>query len=110
MNRRSLLKSMSAMALTAIRVPDVWADTLDSTYKGVKLGLITGTLNPLPKVPGKDPIDVTIDNCLAVGAANIELVSVDGPAPPQVINGGRFGPAPDPKTAAYLENREELRE
>lgn len=51
MNRRSLLKSMSAMAaLTAIRVPDVWADTLDSTYKGVKLGLITDA-EPAAKRP-----------------------------------------------------------
>src|SRR5262249_48271391 len=55
MNRRHVLTSMSAMAaLTAIRVPDVWAATVDSTYRGVKLGLITGTLNPLPDVPGKD--------------------------------------------------------
>ena len=41
MDRRDVLKSMSAIAaLTAIRVPDVWAGTLDSAYKGVKLGLI----------------------------------------------------------------------
>jgi hypothetical protein len=63
MNRRDLLKSMSAMAaVTAVRVTDVWGATPGSTYKGVKLGLITGTLNPLPEVPGKDPIDVTIEN------------------------------------------------
>ena len=67
LQRRELL-SMSAMAaLTAMRVPGIWVATLDSTYKGVKLGLITGTLTPLPNVPVKDPIDVTIDNCLAVG-------------------------------------------
>jgi sugar phosphate isomerase/epimerase len=111
MNRRDLLKSMSAMAaLTAVRVTDVWGATPDSTYKSVKLGLITGTLNPLPQVPGKDPIDVTIENCLAVGASNIELVSVGGPTPPQVINGGRFGQAPDQKTPEYLKTREVFRQ
>ena len=111
MNRRDLLKRISAMAaLTAVRVTDVWGATPDSTYKGVKLGLITGTLNPLPEVSGKDPIDVTIENCLAVGASNIELVSVGGPTPPQVINGGRFGQAPDQKTPEYLKTREVFRQ
>ena len=53
-------------ALTALPVLRVcWAAKVDSTYKGVKLGLITGSLNPLPNVPGKDPIDVIIENCLA---------------------------------------------
>src|SRR4051794_20836390 len=98
MKRRDVLKGISAMAaLGAFPVSDLWAAKVDSTYKGVKLGIITGSLNPLPNVPGKDPIDVIIENCLAVGAANIELVSVGGPMPPAVTNGGRFGQAPDQK-------------
>ena len=92
MHRRDVLKGLSAMAgLMAIPVSDLWAAKVDSTYKGVKLGLITGSLNPLPNVPGKDPIDVIIENCLAIGAANVELVNVGGQMPPQVTNGGRFG-------------------
>ena len=112
MNRRQMLKGLSAVAaLSAVRVPDLFAAAkVESTYRGVKLGLITGTLNPLPQVPGKDPIDVIIENCLAVGAANIELVNVGGAMPPPVVQGGRFGQAPDQKTPEYLKSREELRQ
>ena len=111
MKRREVLKGLSAMAaLTAVPVSDLWAAKVDSTYKGVKLGLITGSLNPLPTVPGKDPIDVIIENCLAIGAANIELVNVGMQMPPQVTNGGRFGQAPDQRTPEYLKTREELRQ
>jgi len=112
MNRRDMLKSLSAMAaLGAVRVPELFAAAkVDSTYKGVKLGLITGSLNPLPNVPGKDPIDVIIENCHAIGAANVEQVNVGNQMPPQVTNGGRFGQAPDQKTPEYLKTREELRQ
>ena len=111
MKRRELLKGLGAIAaVSAVRVPNLWAAKVDSTYKGVKLGLITGSLNPLPNVPGKDPIDVIIENCLAIGAANVELVNVGGQMPPQVTNGGRFGQAPDQKTPDYLKTREELRQ
>ena len=49
MNRREMLKGLSAVAvLGAVRVPDLFAAAkVESTYRGVKLGLITGTLNPL---------------------------------------------------------------
>src|SRR3954470_5908073 len=111
MNRRDVLKGLSAAAaISAVPLPELWAAKVDSTYKGVKLGLITGSLNPLPNVPGKDPIDVIIENCLAIGAAHIELVNVGGPMAPQVTSGGRFGQAPDQKTPDYLKTREELRQ
>ena len=42
-------------------------------YRGVKLGLITGSLNPLPQPPGIDPVDVMIGMCLEVGAAMWKL-------------------------------------
>jgi sugar phosphate isomerase/epimerase len=86
------------------------AAKLDSTVKGVKLGLITGTLNPLPTVPGKDPIDIIIEQCVEVGAANVELVSVGGDTGPQVTNGGRFGQAPDTVTPEYSKTREAQRQ
>jgi sugar phosphate isomerase/epimerase len=111
MNRRDVLKGLSAVAaISALPIRQAWAARVDSTYKGVKLGLITGTLNPLPNVPGKDPIDVIIENCLAVGAANIELVNVGGAMPPAVVAGGRFGQAPDQRTPEYLKSREVLRQ
>jgi sugar phosphate isomerase/epimerase len=85
------------------------ATGVNSTYKGVKLGLITGTLNPLPDPLEGDPIDFIIRECLEVGAANIELVNVMGLKPPAVVNGGRFGQVPDVITPEYTESREALR-
>ena len=58
------------------------------------MGLITGSLNPLPENTGRDPIDVIIEQCLALGAANIELVTVFPQGAPQIVNGGRFGQPP----------------
>src|SRR5262245_1946211 len=111
MKRRELLKGFGAIAaVSAVRVPNLRAATDDSTDKGVELGLITGPLTRLPKVAGKDPIDVIIENCLAIGAATVELVNVGGQMPQQVTNCGRFGQAPDQKTPDYLKTREELRQ
>jgi sugar phosphate isomerase/epimerase len=103
--------AITGLALSALPVARVFsAAKLDSTVKGVKLGLITGTLNPLPTVAGKDPIDVIIGQCLEIGAANVELVTVGGDNGPQVVNGGRFGQAPDKTTPEYLKTREEQRQ
>jgi sugar phosphate isomerase/epimerase len=103
--------ALSGLALSALSGDRLWgAAKLDSTVKGVKLGLITGTLNPLPTVPGKDPIDIIIEQCIEVGAANVELVNVGGEAGPQVVNGGRFSQAPDQATPEYTKTREEQRQ
>lgn len=59
---------------------------------------------------GQGPIDVIIEQCVATGAANIELVSVGGPQPPQVVDGGRLGQAPDAFTPEYRRTREVLRQ
>ena len=101
---------VSAVAASRVLDRSVRAAAIDSTYKGVKLGIITGSLNPLAEVPGKEPIDVIIEQCIAVGAANVELVNVGGPQPPQVINGGRFGQAPDRTTPEYEKTRDVLRQ
>jgi len=87
-----------------------WAGGIESTVRGVKIGLITGSLNPLPQVAGKDPIDVIIEECLALGAANIELVSVYPQGAPPVVNGGRFGQPPEARTPEYLQSREAYRQ
>lgn len=86
------------------------ASKLNSTYRDVPLGLITGTLNPLPDPMQGDPIDFIIGECLEVGAANIELVSVMGLKPPEVVNGGRYGQVPDVITPEYTASREVLRQ
>ncbi|MGC4028605.1 MAG: TIM barrel protein [Steroidobacteraceae bacterium] len=100
----------SSAALSFLPAASVFAARMNSTVRGVKLGLITGSLNPLPELPGRDPIDVIIDECRQVGAANIELVSVFGATPPEVVNGGRFGQVPDTITPEYTASREVLRQ
>jgi sugar phosphate isomerase/epimerase len=83
---------------------------IESTVRGVKIGLITGSLNPLPENTGRDPIDVIIEQCLALGAANVELVSVFPQGQPQIVNGGRFGQPPADATPEYTRSRQALRD
>jgi sugar phosphate isomerase/epimerase len=86
------------------------AAAIESTVRGVKIGLITGSLNPLPENTGRDPIDVIIEQCLALGAANVELVSVFPQGQPQIVNGGRFGQPPADATPEYTRSRQALRD
>ena len=83
--RRDLGRDLGRAALSGLALAGLGglrAAKGDSTYKGVKLGLITGSLNPLPEVPaGKDIIDTVIAGCVEAGAANIELGSLDAAAP-----------------------------
>src|SRR5215467_305690 len=110
-SRREFTKqALSALAWSAIPCRALAAARVDSTVRGVKVGLITGSLNPLPTIPGKDPIDIIIMQCLQLGAANVELVNVVAPNEPQVVNGGRFGQPPDKITLEYQESREKLRQ
>jgi len=103
-------RALSAIAISAISGSRLFGARIDSTVRGVKIGLITGSLNPLPTIPGKDPIDIIIDQCLQLGAANVELVNVMGLNEPQVVNGGRFGQPPDKITPEYQDSREKLRQ
>jgi sugar phosphate isomerase/epimerase len=110
-SRREFGKTaLAALAFSAVPTAGLFGAGVDSTVRGVKLGLITGSLNPLPDSPGKDPIDLIIEQCLQLGAANVELVNVMGLNEPQVVNGGRFGQPPDKTTPEYLESREKLRQ
>ena len=78
--------------------------------RGVKIGLITGSLNPLPENTGRDPIDVIIEQVKALGVVDVELVTVFPQGAPQVVNGGRFGQAPAEVTPEYTKTRQALRE
>jgi len=128
--RRFAQTACSMLALTALPGTAPWAAAgghgrVPRSYKGVKLGVITYSLmgNPGPMPPGfpsppadmlppadRDPIDVIIERCIDVGAANIELLNVYGENPPPLVNGGRFGQVPDKSTPEYLESRERLRQ
>src|SRR5262249_35573380 len=103
-------RAVAALAFSAVPTARLLGAGVDSTVRGVKVGLITGSLNPLPAIPGKDPIDIIIEQCLQLGAANVELVNVMMLNEPQIVNGGRFGQPPDKITSEYLESREKLRQ
>ncbi len=102
--------ALAGLSLSVVSALPAWARRIESTVRGVKIGLITGSLNPLPEVPGKEPIDVIIEQCLQLGAANVELVTVFPQGAPQVVNGGRFGQAPAEVTPEYTKTRQALRE
>ena len=44
--------AVSGLSLGALSI-HARAAAIDSTVRGVKLGITTGSLNPLPEVPGK---------------------------------------------------------
>jgi sugar phosphate isomerase/epimerase len=92
--------SLSALSLSAARAAKV-----ESTVKGVKLGVITGSLNPLP--PSKDPIDSIVEQCLQIGAANVELVNL---LEPRLVGAVGFGHPPTPMTPEYEKSRAAVRE
>ncbi len=82
---------------------------IDSTFRGVKLGVITGSLNPIPQTPGTDVIDTVIQECLQLQAGNVELVNTllepDFPG----LN-HRGGQVPDEVTPEYTADRQKLRD
>lgn len=103
MNRREFMAS--AAALGVLGSTQVLAS--GSTVRGVKIGLITGSLKPLPKVPGKDAADVIIDQCLAMDVANVELGSrFFGPEVVGIVRGR----APEVPGPDYLRTRAVQRE
>jgi len=58
-SRRDFAKAaLSMIALPAMAASKLFA--IELTVRGVKLGITTASLNPLPQVSGKDPLDVLI--------------------------------------------------
>lgn len=102
MNRRDFVAGAAALAtLTSTE-----ALAIDSTVRGVKIGLVTSSLNPLPLVPGKDAADVVIEQCVRMGVRNVELGSrFFGPEVKDVVRGR----APKVPTPDYLKSRDEQR-
>lgn len=110
--RRQFSKVIGAgLSVSALPLSALWAEArrLDSTVHGVKLGIITGSLNPIPVNPGTDVIDTVIQECLQLQAANIELVNTllepDFPG----LN-HRGGQVPDSITPEYTADRQKLRD
>lgn len=104
---KTLIAGFSASSLLTTRL---WPATrVDSTFHGVKLGIITGSLNPIPTKPGTDVIDTVIEDCLQLKAVNVELVNTllepDFPG----LN-HRGGQVPDEVTPEYTADRQKLRD
>ena len=108
-SRRDVMKiGIAGAAFAAVPRGIFAARAIDATVRGVKLGITTGSLNPLPVVDGKDPLDVLIDGCVAIGAANVELAA--GFFGPPVTGGLVGGQAPAQLTPEYTKSREALRQ
>jgi len=110
-SRREFGKTtLAGLALSV--VPSLARQSQAMTVRGVKVGLITGSLNPLPDLAGRDPIDAIIEQCKSLGVADVELVTVFPQGQPQVVSGGRFGqpPAPGQRTPEFEKSRQALRE
>ena len=110
MYSRREFSSLALAGVAASCVPGLAHSAVAMVVRGVKVGLITGSLNPLPENTGRDPVDVIIEQCKALGVVDVELVSVFPQGAPQVLNGGRFGQPPAERTPDYLRTRQSYRE
>src|ERR1700761_354724 len=104
--RRQFGQTVAALAATA---PLALCRKIDLTVRGVRLGAITGSLGPFAPIPeGRDVTDLVIEQCVAAGVANVELVN--SLYEPRVTGGGIGGQAPASVTPQYTETREALRQ
>ncbi|MEQ1948139.1 MAG: sugar phosphate isomerase/epimerase [Bryobacteraceae bacterium] len=99
-------QALSAAALAALPAT-AWGAKLSSTVRGVKLGIITGSIQPFKDEPGKDIMDAVVAACVATGAANIELVNM---LEPRLVGAVSFGHPPSPMTPEYEKSRAAVRE
>jgi hypothetical protein len=107
--RRFGKTSVYGLALSALPALRLWGAAVDSTVKGVRLGAITGSLGPLNAIPGKDSIDLVMEQCMQTGVGCVELGN-GFIQQPRVQGGAVGGQAPATKTPEYEKSREELRQ
>jgi sugar phosphate isomerase/epimerase len=110
MRSRREFNRAALAGLTASVLPGWVSRTAAMQVRGVKVGLITGSLNPLGELGGRDPIDVIIEQCKQLDVLDVELVTVFPQGQPEVVNGGRFGQPPAQITPDYMKTRQALRD
>ena len=110
MRSRREFNRAALAGLTASVFPGWVSRTAAMQVRGVKVGLITGSLNPLGELGGRDPIDVIIEQCKQLDVLDVELVTVFPQGQPEVVNGGRFGQPPAQITPDYMKTRQALRD
>ena len=107
-SRRGFGRAAMAGVAWSMLGPCAWRASA-MTVRGVRIGIITGSLNPLPQSE-RDPIDVIIEQSRALGVVDVELVTVFPQGAPELVNGGRFGQPPAAVTPEYTKTRQALRE
>ena len=110
MRSRREFNRAALAGLTASVLPGWVSRIAAMQVRGVKVGLITGSLNPLGELGGRDPIDVIIEQCKQLDVLDVELVTVFPEGQPEVVNGGRFGQPPAQITPDYMKTRQALRD
>ena len=73
--RRDFTKLTLSGLAVLFQAPVFAASARDTTRRGVKLGITTGSLNLLPEVSGKDRLDTIVDECVQLGYGNVELAA-----------------------------------
>ena len=109
MRSRREFNRAALAGLTASVLPGWVSRIAAMQVRGVRVGLITGSLNPLGELGGRDPIDVIIEQCKQLDVLDVELVTVFPQGQPEVVNGGRFGQPPAQITSDYMKTRQALR-
>jgi sugar phosphate isomerase/epimerase len=100
---------LSLSGLVVLFQPPVFAASArDTTQRGVKLGITTGSLNPLPEVSGKDRLETIVEECVQLGCGNVELAA--GFFGPGLQGAAVGGQVPKEITTEYRKSREQLRE
>lgn len=110
-SRREFGKDLVAgLAVAALSSPRLWAAArINSTVHGVKLGVITYSLNPVPRTPGTDLVDTVIEECVQLGAGNVEFLNTQLEPDFPGLN-HRGGQVPDKITPEYTADRQKLRD
>jgi len=109
MRSRREFNRAALAGLTASVLPGWVSRIAAMQVRGVRVGLITGSLNPLGELGGRDPIDVIVEQCKQLDVLDVELVTVFPQGQPEVVNGGRFGQPPAQITPDYMKTRQALR-
>jgi len=106
-SRRSFAKrSLAGLPFSTPLLCPLRAAKIESTVRGVKLGLITGSLNPLPS--GQDPADAVIAACRDLNVGNVEFVN--SLLEPRLNGSKPGGQPPDAITPEFLKSRDEVRQ
>jgi sugar phosphate isomerase/epimerase len=123
--------AMSGLALAGLPASKLWAQgaVVDSTVRGVKLGIIGNGLRgnaggrpggpgapgapapapPPPAVPAVDPVDQFIEDLRALGIGNVEM-PVNANGQPRLVGGTPQQNTPAMITPEYTQAREAIRQ